>query len=493
MEIFSAIFVKKLEVFILKKVYIERQERVLRIAVTEKDKLIECFIEEDGENVFPGQLYKAVVRNIVPAIKCAFVDIGIKKNAYMYLDERYDNLHIKKGDQLLVEVIKESIGSKGPKVTNAATVPGRYCVIKTMPKTVEISKKIEDQNFINKMKSEIKKPSDAGVMVRTNAKKVSIQEINGEIELLYNEYKKAVKECRYLGKPRLLYNPGGYIGKVIRDIIDESTEEIVVNDHNDYMNIKEVLCYMPEVKASLEMHSDNISIMQYFGIESQILKLRNNKVELECGGSIIIEKTEAMYVIDVNSGKNVRGSSIEKTAETTNLQAAKEIARQVKLRNLSGIIVVDFIDLNDANKQKKVVDTLIEGFKNDKNKTIVYPFTELSLVQLARTRRGKSVLERMEDNCSSCNGTGRKLKLSYLTYLLKNEVMRLTNKQYIYIQLNEAYKNSIMKNVSGFANAIGAESAEVYVDFVKYSSEFKVKPLIFETDREKNRNYKIYG
>lgn len=477
----------------MKKVYIERQEKVLRIVVTENDILKECFIEEEGENVYPGQIYKGIVKNIVPAIKCAFVDIGTKKNAYMYLDARFDNLKVKKGDELLVEVIKESIGSKGPKVSNAFTVPGRYTVIKTIQKTVEVSKKIIDENSVEKIKSEIKKPSDVGVMIRTNALKVTLEEVNKELEFLYSIYQRILNEAKYLNKPKLLYNPGGYIGKVVRDIIDEATEKIIVNDETDYLNIKEILSYITEVETTVSMHSGNIPIMQYFGIESEILKLRNNKVDLDCGGSIIIEKTEAMYVIDVNSGRNIKNSSIEKTAEITNVQAAKEIARQVKLRNLSGIIVVDFIDLDDVNKQKRVIDALIDGFKDDKNKTIVYPFTELSLVQIARARRGKSVLDHMEDNCSCCRGTGRKMKLSYLTYLLKNEMLKLANSEYVYFELNEIYKNNIMKDIAAFVKSIGAENVKVYVNFVKYDDEPKVKPLIFETDREKNRNYKIYG
>lgn len=476
----------------MKNIFIERQEKVLRVAVTENDRLIECMIEEEGEDVYPGQIYKAVVKNIVPAIKCAFVDIGTKKNAYMYLDARYNNLHIKKGDELLVEVIKESIGSKGPKVSSVISVPGRYSVIKAIPKTIEISKKIEDQAYIKKIRDEIKMLADAGVMIRTNAQKIGFEEVKKEIEFLYSIYQRIVNEGKYLNKPKLLYNSGGHIGKVIRDIIDDVTEKIIVNNQDDYLEIKGVLNNIPEVETKAYIHSESIPIMQYYGIEGEILKLRNNVVDLECGGSIIIEKTEAMYVIDVNSGKNIRGSSIEKTAETTNVQAAREIARQVKLRNLSGIIIVDFIDLNDGNKQKMVLDTLINGFKNDKNKTVVYPFTELSLVQIARTRKGKSILEHMEDNCSCCNGTGKKLKLTYLTYLLKNEMLRLANSEHVYIQLNEMYKNSIMKDTAGFAKAIGLENSKIYINFEKYGDEIKVVPLIFENDREKNRKYKIY-
>lgn len=477
----------------MKKIFIERQEKVLRIAVCENDRLIECMIEEEGENVYPGQIYKAVVKNIVPAIKCAFVDIGTKKNAYMYLDTRFNNLNIKKGDELLVEVIKESIGSKGPKVNSLISVPGRYSVIKADPKTIEVSKKIGDQDYINKIKREIKIPADAGVMIRTNAQKVSLEEVNNEIQFLYSIYEKIVNEGKYLNKPKLLYNSGGHIGKVIRDIIDDTTEKIVVNNQADYLEIKEILNHIPEVETEVQLHSDSMSIMQYYGIENEILKLRSNRVDLDCGGSIIIEKTEAMYVIDVNSGKNIRGTSIEKTAETTNIQAAKEIARQVKLRNLSGIIIVDFIDLDDVNKQKRVVDTLVNGFKDDKNKTIVYPFTELSLVQIARTRKGKSILEHMEDNCSCCGGSGRMLKLSYLTYLLKNEMLRLASTEHVYIQLNEIYKNNIMKDCAGFVSEIGLYNSKVYVNFVKYSDDLKVLPLIFENDREKYKMYKIYG
>lgn len=480
----------------MKNIFIERQKDVLRIAIIENGRLISCFIEEEDNGVYPGQLYKAVVKNIVPAIKCAFVDIGTDKNAYMYLDSKFNNKSIKKGDELIVEVVKESIGTKGPKVTSAISIPGRYTVIQTIKNSIDISKKINNSEFESEIRSKLKKPEDVGIVIRTNAEKVTIEEINSEIEELYCTYKDVIKKGTFSNKPKLLYNSGGSLGKVLRDILDETTERIIVNTEEDYITIKKILEALQEVNSVVELHTDNISIMEYYGIEKEIGALRNNTLELACGGSIIIEKTEAMYVIDVNSGKNVRAGNIEKTAAITNLQAAEEIVRQIILRNLSGIIVIDFIDIDDLKIQQKIIYKLEEGFKSDKNKTIVYPFTELSLVQIARSRRGKSILEHMEENCYQCKGRGRILKLSYMTYLLRNEIIKIINNKscrYIYLEINEIYKNNVLKDIEGFVKAIDAENAEVYIKFVKNTDLIKVEPLVFETQRKEKQIYKVYG
>ena len=480
----------------MKNIFIERQKRLLRIAITEENKLLECFIEEEGTIVYPGQIYKGVVKNIVPAIKCAFIDIGTGKNGYMYMDSKFNNVKIKKGEEFLVEVIKESMGTKGPKVSNKITIPGRYAVIETLNNEISISKKIVDEKIQSYLKKGIKKPEDTGVMIRTNAEKVNIDEINNEIEKLYNIYEDIVKKGNYSNKPELIYNSGGVLGKVLRDILDEDTGKIVINDREDFQFIENYVGNKSDISAKVEQHNSIIPIMEYYDIEKKILELRNNKIELPCGGSIVIDKTEAMYVIDINSGKNIKARNIQSTAEFTNIQAAKEIAAQIRLRNLSGIIVIDFIDLEDEKAKNKILNALEYGFKDDKNKTIIYPFTELNIVQIARRRRGKSILDYIEQNCKLCHGTGKILKLSYLANLLRNKIIRIDAEnisKHIYIEISDEYRVNILKYTDKFIKSIEAEGKSVYVKFIKDIYTYKVESLIFKSQIEDNSMYKIYG
>lgn len=480
----------------MKNIFFERQKDLLRIAITEGEKLIECYIEEEGTLVYPGQIYKGVVKNIVPAIKCAFIDIGRGKNGYMYMDSKFNNVKIKKGEELLVEIIKENMGTKGPKVSNKITVPGRYAVIETLNNEISISKKIVDKEIQEYLKNGIKKPEDTGVMIRTNAEKINIDEINNEIQRLYEIYEDIVKRGNYSNKPELIYNSGGVLGKVLRDVVDEATEKIIVNNSEDFKFIESYVNNKSDITAKVEMHRHNISIMDYYGIEKKILELRNNIVELPCGGSIVIDKTEAMYVIDVNSGKNVKGRNIQSTAEFTNTQAAKEISAQIRLRNLSGIIVIDFIDVEDTKIKNKILHILESGFKDDKNKTIIYPFTELNIVQIARRRRGKSILDYIEQKCKVCNGSGKVIKLSYLANLIRNKIIRIDMEnisKHIYIEISEEYKTSILKYTDKFVKSIGSEKKSVYVRFIKDMDYYKVEPLMFKDQIEDDNIYKIYG
>ncbi|MEA4825468.1 MAG: Rne/Rng family ribonuclease, partial [Clostridium sp.] len=394
----------------LEEIFIERDKEILRIALRENGRLKECFIEEESEEPSPGEIYKGIVKNIVPAIKCAFIDIGFKKNAYMYLHRKFNNENIKTGDEVIVEIMKEPIGEKGPKVTSQISIPGRYVVIVTYNNEINFSKKIEDDaEFVSYVNQSIRKPSDIGIMIRTNTVNANIEDINKEIEELYEQYKRIIREGSYSIKPKLIYN-GGSLGKLLIDILSENTGRVVVNTEDDYDNVKGFLENKSDLNLTLELYKEKQNLFSYHNIEKEILALRNSKVVLPSGGNIIIEKTEAMYVIDVNSSKNVKQSSIDKTALLTNLEAAEEIARQIMLRNLSGIIIIDFIDIDNYENKKKVLQVLKESFKYDKKKTVIYPFTQLNLVQIARKRRGKSIYDYIEDDCEVCHSKGKKLK-----------------------------------------------------------------------------------
>jgi len=480
----------------MNEIFIERQRELLRIAVKENGSLKECFIEEESDNPYPGQIYKGIVKNIIPAIKCAFIDIGYSKNCYMYLDRKFKNTDVKKGDEVLVEILKEDLGGKGPKVTKAISVPGSYCVLETLNMGINFSKKIVDRDFKKLVLEQLPKNSEVGFTIRTKAIGASILELKAEMEKLQGIYKGILQKGTYSMKPEILFSDEGVLDRILRDTLSVNTDKIYIDTEDDFNYISEFVKNRAEVKANIQFHKENRNIFDFYGIEKEILSLRNNKVYLKCGGYIIIDKTEAMQVIDVNSGSNTKGTSIDKTAFSTDLEAAKEICRQIRLRNLSGIILIDFIDVSKKEDQIKILDVLNEGFVDDKNKTVIYPFTELNLVQIARQRRGKSISKNMEEVCKSCSGHGVRLKLSYLLFLIRNAILRINEEQdikHIYIKVNEIYKQDIMSDVVAFAKDIEALDKSIYVDFQKHIEYFKLEPLLFANQISNVIDFKIYG
>ena len=480
----------------MNEIFIERQRELLRIAVKENGQLKECFMEEENYKPYAGQIYKGVVKNIIPAIKCAFIDIGYSKNCYMYLDRKFKNTDVKKGDEVIVEILKEDLGDKGPKVTKAITVPGSYCVLETLNQGIGFSKKIEDVQFKKTMARNLKKPSEVGFMIRTKAYGLSCEELQKEMDKLYEIYVGIVQKASYSNKPGLLFSDEGVLDKILRDTLNDETRKIVVDAEDDYNYVKTFIGTRTEVSTAIELHEEKRNLFDYVGLEKELLGLRHKKIFLKCGGYLVLEKTEAMYVIDVNSGSNTKGNSIDKTAYSTDMEAAAEICRQIILRNLSGIILIDFIDVSDKTQQESILNVLRDGFMGDKNKTVVYEFTELNLVQIARRRRGKSISENMEENCKVCCGNGKRLKVSYLYFLIRNSILRideLSKLEYVYIKVNETYKDAILRDVVNFAKEIEALDKSIYVEFVSNMEYFKVEPLIFANQIANLANFKIYG
>lgn len=479
----------------MKTIYIERQNDLRRVVIKSDGLLEECFIEEENSLLHSGQIYKAVVKNIVPAIKCAFLDIGIGKNCYMYLDRRFKNLNIKKNDEIIVEIVKEELSTKGPKVTNAVEIPGRYTVLRVLEDSIEFSKKISDEEFKKNIYEGIVKPEGIGVMIRTNAQNVGVQELNEEISKLNTTYNNLKEKGRYMLKPGLLYSDEGIIDGILRDNLDVNVKEIIVSDEQDYNHVKNYSGSFKDINPDIKLHNEDRTLMDYYGLEKELLALRNKKVFLPCGGYIVIDKTEAMYVMDVNSGKNIKGNSIRKTALITDLEAAKEAARQIRLRNLSGIIVIDFIDVTDKEDKDKIMQVLKKSFEGDKNKTVIYPFTELNLVQIARRRRGKSISYFMEENCSMCSGKGSRIKFSYVKLLIRNEIIRLSmqhNIKDILINLSCEYEKDVKDDIYNFLKDIDGFDKNIYVDYSKLWDIYKVEPLIFQKQIENAEHLKIY-
>ncbi|MGG5462772.1 Rne/Rng family ribonuclease [Clostridium sp. B9] len=474
----------------MRDIFVERRENLLRVAIKENNLLSECYIEEESLEPIPGEIYKGIVKRIVPGIKSAFIDIGHSKQAYMVLGD--DDKELKQGDEIIVEVIKEQLGNKGAKVTSKISLAGRYCVLETSKNDISISRKIENLEFKKELENSLFKTSDIGVTVRTKAQLATIGEIQNEIEELYRGYKEILREGKFSLNPKRLFGKGDLINKLIIDDIDSETSTIFVDSLADYERIKDSMANAEYIKVVL--YDEVRNLFDYYGIEKDILSLRNNRVNLSCGGDIVIEKTEAMHVIDVNSGRNTNHRNREKTAYETNKNAAIEIARQIKIRNLGGIILVDFIDMYSENNKKKILDILRNEFKTDRQRAKVLPFTELGLVQITRYRKGKSIYDYIEENCPLCNGHGKRLKLSYINLLLKNEILKKNGEGKIkdfHLEINSMYEDDIRGNIFEFLKEIGALDLNIYLNFEETKDFYKVEPLIFKNQIDSVSEYLV--
>lgn len=474
----------------MREIFIERRIGILRVAIKENNELIECHIEEDNKEPISGQIYKGIIKRVVPSIKAIFVDIGFEKDAYMPLDERTKNLKV--GHNIIVEIMKEEIGKKGAKISTLYSIAGNFIVLETKHKSLVISRKIQNRGFEKEIKSILKKPDEIGVTIRTKGQNKGIYEIQKELNNLYEVYCNIQNKAKFEIKPCKLYDNKSLINRIIKDFATgKETKKIIVDNESDFDFLNET---KDAENIIIEFHKEARTLFAYEGLEKQILSLRNNKVNLKCGGNIVIEKTEAMYSIDVNTAKNNSSTIDNTTADITNIEAAKEIAKQIKLRNLSGIIIIDFIESFNELAKEKIINILNFELTNEKQKSKIFDFTELGLVQIARTRRGKSIYEFIEEDCTRCKGNGKNLKLSYIYLLLKNEILRWKIESSVkdfHICLNRIYEKEIRENIFVFLKEIDALNINIYLTFEDFEEFYKIEPLIFKNQIENVKNFLV--
>lgn len=476
----------------MKEIFVERKKEILRIAIKEKGKLKEVIVEEEIKGPLIGEIYKGKVRNIIPGTNSIFIDINSERDAYLYYSKELKASGIKKGDEIVVEILKEPINEKGAKVTTNYSLPSKHLVIESKGNGIEFSKRFTDDIKKKLILAELEERPNGKLIVRTEAANVSISELQHERSMLIKEYEEIKRKEEYSVSLGKIYGDNLALNKVLRDKISLDKVKIRLNDEEDYKFAKKYLA--EEENAVVEYFDASRNLFDAFDIDKELIKLRHNKVILPCGGSIIIEKTEAMYVIDVNSGKNIKERNFEKTILETNLEAAEEIGKQILLRNLSGIIVVDFIDLRDKTHRNKVIKALREALLEDIGNVMIFPFTELNLVQISRKRRGKSTYDYMEEECPRCKGAGRLLKLSYVEELINNEITRYSSENGInefLIELENSYKDRVSGDIVTFLKNIEAIDKEIYINYIDGIDGYRVEPLIFKNQKKNLQKYKV--
>lgn len=476
----------------MKEIFIERREKILRIAIKSNNELIESIVEEKNNEPIIGEIYKARIKNILPAINSIFVDLGLDKEGYMYYSNELKAKGIKKGEEILVEVIKEPINDKGAKLTPKVSIPGKYIVLNCYGEGIEFSKRIDDKEKKKEILENIEPLKDVSITVRTEGANVSLEILKKEMNKLYAEFENIDKKMKYSLGVKKVYGEDLSLTKLLMNSSYEEVTKIHVDNDIDFEKIAHFI--KGEEKFKLEKYEGYRNLFDFYELEKELLKLRHNKVNLPCGGYIVIDKTEAMYVVDVNSGKNIKERSFDKTILETNLEAAKEIGKQIRLRNLSGIIVIDFIDMRDKSQKSIVMSALKESLKLDKGNVKVFPFTELDLVQISRKRQGKSIYEYMEEECNLCKGRGIILKLSYIEGLIKNEIIRIKEENSIdcfHIQIDSVYKDKIKEDIFDFIKEIDGLDKQIYLNYVEGIEGYKIEPLIFQGQKDNLKDYKV--
>ncbi len=383
----------------MNELMINRKKERIDICMAENGKICEVYTYDQNDINIMGNIYLGKVKDVVDGIQAAFVDIGMEKNAFISTKDALPKVDVvkeekviekkisevvKEGDKILVQVKKIATGEKGARVSTHVTLPGNYVVLMPNTEILTISQKIASEEEKSRLMQIVKKslPSGFGVIVRTDASNISKEKIQEDINDLLKKWKNILTAYEEKQEAALLYNEHELISKISRDLINQQTKKVYVNDTNIY-NMMNSYALRKNIKIELVETDD---IIKELGFSGDIEDIKKRKVWLKCGGYIVIDRTEALTAIDVNSGKYLGNQNLEQTALNVNIEAAREIMKQIRLRDLGGIIIIDYIDLDKKEDQMKIVDIMREEAKKDRSKTDIKGYTELNLVELTRKK-----------------------------------------------------------------------------------------------------------
>ncbi len=448
-----------------KEIIINVTDSQHRIAIVEDGRLVELFVENDDRERMVGDIYLGKVAKIMPGIKACFIDIGLEQDAFLHFSDiidKYKDAHrvepeterendppqkkngterrrrknldfqvnLTKGQELLVQVFKEPVGTKGVRVTTEIALPGRFVVLVPKDNDIGVSRKIG--NF--KEKRRLKRlaqsvvPSGYGCIIRTVASGIDEEVLRADIDALVQTWREVEGTVRKSTAPALIHKDMNASSSVIRDLYSDQVSNVTVDSRKLYREFRSyVNLVAPKSVDAINFHAGKEPIFDKFGIEKQIEQSLSRKVWLKSGGYIIIEHTEAMKVIDVNSGRYAAKSEQEQNSLKTNLEAVKEIARQIRLRDLGGIIVIDFIDVDFDENKKKVYEEMRREMRKDRAKYTVLPLSEFGLMQITRQRIRESVQLFTSESCPTCNGIGRVSSQSAVYIQIERWLKRFRN------------------------------------------------------------------
>ncbi len=421
-----------------------------RVAVVEDGSVVEFYTERPSSQKIAGSIFLGKVVNVLPGMQAAFIDVGEEKNAFLYVDDALapPNLEetesllvprkkrkkaiaelVRPGQEILVQVVKEAIGTKGARVTRHVTLPGRYLVLMPTVDYVGVSRRIiagEERLRLRKIARSIK-PDNVGLIIRTVAEHKSEDEIRNDLEFLLKIWSNVQKKAASAKAPAAVHRDLGLVFRVVRDELNQDTSRMIVDDVSTYGKILDLLdAVSPEMKDRVIYYRDKETpLFDMYGVEVAIDKALQRQVWLRSGGYLVIDRTEALTAIDINTGRYVGGKNLAETVFKTNMEACEEIARQLRLRDLGGIIVVDFIDMENPDHRAKLVQELEDRLRNDHTKTVVIGLTGLGLIELTRKKVRQSIGDVMTRPCPYCGGRGNVLSEESMAGKVRREIRRI--------------------------------------------------------------------
>ena len=427
-----------------KEIYISKGVGETRIAVTENGKLAELHVDKQSQERTVGNVYKGIVENVIPGMQAAFVNIGQGANAFLPFSEISDSeliaeknektkyskeidVLLQPGQEIIVQVIKEPFDKKGARVTTELSIAGRFIVLIPKSKYIGVSKKMRDKferRRLKKIALSIKKPG-LGMILRTVAEGKTDAQIENDYKNLTGKYNDLLNKAEKNKAPALIHDDLKVTSNVLRDLISEKVEKIIVDSKDDYNKIyKMVKEDALDIGDALEHYRKREPLFKHSGIDNSMMKLLRKKAWLKSGAYLIIERTEAMVVVDVNSGKFVGKKGHEENSLKINLEAAKEVCTQLRLRHLSGLILIDFIDMVKPENRKKVFLEMKKELRKDRAKVAVSQISEFGVLEMTRERTGLSIVDSLTDCCEVCAGNGRILSkdtlLTRIDYWLRD-------------------------------------------------------------------------
>lgn len=423
-----------------------------RAALMEEGELVEILVDRDEDDCHVGNLYKGRVTAVLPGMQAAFVDIGLEKSGFLhasdigdFYEERDEDEEsrprrstsrrslpiqdqLKKGQEIIVQVAKEAMGTKGPRLTAQISLPGRLLVYMPNVSHIGVSRKIDDRGERSRLRRLVSqlKVQEGGVIVRTAGEELSRKMFDDELNRLSRQWQTIKSKAGAMESPALLFQEARLVSGLIRDVFSEDVQRMVIDSEEKYREIADYLKQVsPELVDRIELYDDPIPLFDAHGIEAEIEKAFRRKVELRNGGYIVIEPTEALVSIDVNTGSYTGSKDPEETVLRTNLDAAREIARQLRLRDVGGIIVCDFIDMEEKENQQKVVQELRMWLGRDRAKTKAFEVSGLGLIEMTRQRVRPSLYTSLSEVCPTCEGIGRVFSKETMAGRIERALRRL--------------------------------------------------------------------
>lgn len=469
-----------------KEIIVNTGTRETRVALIDNGKLVELHVEREEQ--VAGSIYKAKVANVLPGMDAAFVDIGLERNAFLYAGdvlpeageefpaakkEAARGTHIKDllkvGQEILVQVVKGPRGTKGARVSTRISLPGRYLVLMPDADNLGISRKIDEKSERDRLKriTEKFKPTGFGFIVRTEAEGKGEKELRNDLEFLLRMWQQIQDRSKTVPAPGLIHQDLSLTYRTIRDVFGSDVQKMFIDSPAEREKALEVMSLLsPKQKSRIVLYDDSEPIFEHFSIENEIDRLLRRKVWLKSGGHVTIDQTEALTTIDVNTGKFIGSTSLSDTILKTNLEAAAEIARQMRLRDTGGIVIIDFIDMASARDRTHVVNTLEKALRKDRTRTKISNISPLGLVEMTRKRTGETISEIVNEACPYCQGRGAILSPESVSIQIERELDKLAAEVD-----DEAFLVTAHPEVAEYligANGQTAEHIEKYIRRVIY-------------------------